>query len=162
MTFTYPPFYDVEQSVGNGDYPNRGTDVMLVQFLLFTIMYDSTWPLPAPLPGPDLPDTGSGLDAVYPIDGVVKEDLGAWIRAFQSFANAHGLGPVTVDGVVSHGGAAWGRVKPRATNWWTVHAMNHVLFLGDKSRFCNLPTDSSLPDDLKQALAFLTNIDPIP
>ncbi len=162
MTFTYPPFYDVEQSVGNGTYPNSENDVRLVQFFLYTIMYDSRWPLPSGLPGPDIPAVGSGLDAIFPIDGVVKPDLGAWIGAFQTFANDNDLGPVTADGVVSHGGAAWGRVKPRAANWWTIHVMNHVLFLGDRVRFVSLPTDEAVPDDLKQALTFVTDIDPLP
>lgn len=55
MTYTYAPFYDVEASVGNGNYLNSQLDVMLVQFLLFSIMYDSNWPLPPPRGGPDLP-----------------------------------------------------------------------------------------------------------
>jgi len=106
VTFTYPPFYDVEASVGNGSYPNRQLDVLLVQFLLFSIMYDGNWPVPQGLPTPDYPILEDGIEAIYPQDGVVRSNLGVWIGAFQTYANASGLGSLDVDGVVSHGGAA--------------------------------------------------------
>jgi hypothetical protein len=162
VTYTYAPFYDVEASVGNGNYLNSQLDVMLVQFLLFSIMYDSNWPLPPPLGGPDLPAHEHAIDAIFPEDGVVRWDLGEWISAFQTYANANGLGPLAVDGVVSHGGAAWGQVKPRAQNFWTIHALNHILFRSDPARFCALTTDAAVPPALQQSLTFMVNTDPAP
>jgi len=158
MPFTYPPFYDVQTPVGNGA-PNQDPDVMLVQYFLFSIYIDEGWPLPF---GPEPPDDVSDAGAIQPIDGVASPDLGKWISAFQAFANDNGLGTLQVDGIVSHGGAAWGHVKPRAANWSAIHAMNHVLFLSNKERFWSLPSDPSVPAPLQEEMAFVVNIDPVP
>jgi hypothetical protein len=45
MTYTYPPFYDIEASVGDSS-SNREFDVMLVQYFLFSIMVDPSWVIP--------------------------------------------------------------------------------------------------------------------
>lgn len=158
MTFTYPPFYDVEVSVGNGA-ANQTVDVMLVQYFLFSILIDASWPLAF---APVVPADVTGPGAIFPVDGEYQSDLALWTSAFQQFANANGMGTLTVDGVVSHGGAAWGRVKPRAANWWTIHAMNHLLFVSDKERFRNLPSDASIPGPLQEALRFMVDVDPVP
>lgn len=159
MTYTYPPFYDVESSVGEGASPNGESDVMLVQYLLYYTLVDSTWPMPF---GPQFPPGVNGLDAIFPIQGTATAELGSWIRTFQSVANANDLGPLAVDGIVSHGGAAWGQVKPRAANWFAIHALNHLLFQADQDRFWNLATDDTVPPALQQALALRTDLDPVP
>ena len=162
MTFTYPPFYDVESSVGNGDYPNSQLDVMLVQYLLFSAMYDSSWPLPPTWGQVDPLTSEHAIDSIYPQDGVVGPHLSDWILAFQTYTVSQGHGQLTVDGVISHGGAAWGRTKPRATNFWTIHALNDYLFRSDRARFCTLATDPSVPTPLQEGLGLVVNIDPVP
>jgi hypothetical protein len=155
MALTYAPFYDVEYPVGTNKM-NASTDVMLVQYFLFHILVGSNWNIPY---GPWVPESG-GPAAIFPIDGVFKPGLVDWIKAFQTFANNNGLGPLFVDGFVSHGGAAWGRHKPKAQRWYTIHAMNNVLFLANKQRFFNLAKDPTVPAALQTALdTMLVNTD---
>lgn len=147
MALTYAPFYDVEYAVGQSK-TNASTDVMLVQYFLFYGLVDPSWNVPL---GPWVPQSGGAGD-IFPLDGVFKPGLEEWIKAFQTFANMNGLGPLFVDGFVSHGGAAWGRHKPKAQKWYTIHAMNHVLFLANKQRFYNLAADPTVPGTLRGAL----------
>jgi hypothetical protein len=161
VPYVYPPFYDVQESVGGGHSPNRELDVMLVQYLLFSIYFDDEWPLPF---GPEIPGDVAGPGAIQPIDGMAKPELSAWIRHFQKFANSNGFGSLDVDGIVSHRGAAWGRIKPRASNFWTIHAINNVLFRSNKEKFHGLSTDSGVPKALRTEIdiPFQVDIDPVP
>ena len=147
MAHTIAPFYAIDASVGKLA-TNNTQDVMLVQFFLFSILIDPSWPTPW---GPWVPQ-GIGPEAIYPADGVYRPALVDWIRTFQEYANMNGQGPLIVDGVVSYGGRGWGDRATTTRRWHAIHAMNHILFLTNKARFCDLPNDGSLPGGLKGAL----------
>src|ERR1700686_3752231 len=95
--------YDIGRSVGkNGT--NNPSDVMLVQFFLFSIFMNSGFPIAGKF----------GLDqaldpkAIFPINGVATPELNRWIEMFQRLANEAGQGPLFVDGRVDPSNVGWG------------------------------------------------------
>jgi len=149
MAMQAAPYYDVMDNVGPG-CPNYISDVQLVQYFLFTITTLNPWNVPAVF-APFTPPSVFGQAALYPYSGVYTPELSDWIRGFQAAANQQGFGPLIVDGKVNAANRLWGR-RNVSNRWYTILAMNDVLFRADKTRFLHLPNDPSLPVPLQSFL----------
>ncbi len=155
MSYTVPPFYDIGAAVGTNK-TNEASDVMLIQFFLFFIMISPGWGITR-MSGP-LPSTQMS-QAVFPHDGIFRPALADMIKLFQSAANQAGLGPLVADGIASPGAVAWGRTdKNKTRRWYSIHAMNDILWRANNKRFLNLPQDTTVPAPLRKALSLQTNI----
>ena len=100
-----------------------------------------------------MPANGAG--ALFPLNGVFTPKLIEWIEAFQKAANDQGLGPLFVDGRISHAGTAWGNRQPTTHKRYTIQVLNEILFKSSKNRFWDLFQDPSFPPQLRQELGVL-------
>ncbi|PWR20743.1 hypothetical protein DES42_107191 [Zavarzinia compransoris] len=163
MAIAIAPFYNVQYAVGPGK-PNVDTDVMLVQYMLFTICV-STGPCwmgsnPNPIGGSVLigPTAGGkGGDGIYPVDGKFTSRTSDWIKAFQSVANQRSLGPLTVDGIVNRAPIGWGKPQAKKTGgWYTIQALNRCLQVMNGRTFRNFVEKATdAPAALRERLGFV-------
>lgn len=153
MGITIAPFYNVTQAVGRGA---RGysTDIMLVQYMLFKICIN-------PRPhfdrnigtfGPVLTGPNGGR-CLFPFTGEYSTDLDEWIAAFQQAANQRGFGPLVVDGKINRAPIGWGK-SSRGTGgqWYTIQAMNLILFQTMQQPYTVFPDLSDVPAALSTEL----------
>ena len=150
MPIGYAPLYDVTHAVGRGG-SNDKLDVMLVQFFLFSIYLDSGWPVESIFRVDVMPRDGG--KAIFPMNGTFTPGLITWIEAFQQASNQQGLGPLSVDGKISHAGTAWGNRHPTIHKKYTIQVLNELLFKSSKNRYWNLFQDPSFPGPLRQELS---------
>ena len=150
MPIGYAPLYDVTHAVGRGG-SNDKLDVMLVQFFLFSIYLDSGWPMESIFRVDVMPRDGG--KAIFPMNGTFTPGLITWIEAFQQASNQQGLGPLSVDGKISHAGTAWGNRHPTIHKKYTIQVLNELLFKSSKNRYWNLFQDPSFPGPLRQELS---------
>lgn len=152
MAITMAPFYNVNAAVGKG-CQNYRTDVMLVQYMLFYICIQSRphWDENHSFWTPNAPPLGP--QAIFPFTGDYNPELDAWIRDFQETANERGFGPLTVDGRINRAPVGWGRPsKLGVGHWYTLQAMNRVLYGCSPRSFANLPQLSDVPAPLSADL----------
>lgn len=155
MAITMAPFYNVQGSVGSGGTNSR-SDVMLVQYMLWHICIQTrpnwdrnyVWT-------PFDPDGVHGPRAIFPCDGKYTSDLDKWIRCFQQTANERGMGPLTVDGRVNRAPVGWGKPsKLGPGKWYTLQAMNRLMYAMNADSFARLPQLDDVPPELKNDLRF--------
>ena len=147
MPFTIAPFYNVQYTVGRGG-TNYPTDVMLVQYMIWKTCVQSSPYFgrndgifaPYPVYPPDVDNT----DAIQNFDGFYTPELGDWIEAFQLAANQRGFGTLTVDGRVARAPVGWGK-NARAGVWYTIQALNLLMFRQSEQPYANLPDLSDVP-----------------
>jgi len=152
MAITMAPFYNVNARVGPGG-ANNPTDVMLVQYMLFTICIQPRphWDKQSNIFTPTAPDCGPG--AIFPYTGVYAPELERWIRNFQETANQRGYGPLTVDGRVDPAPVGWGKPSGGGgPKWYTLQALNRLLYAFNPDSFANFPNLSDVPGPLAAAL----------
>jgi hypothetical protein len=157
MVMFHAPFYNVHANVGPSTALMQA-DVQLVQYFLFFICIGSspTWPGGFSQFGVTAPAGVDGANALFPFTGKFTPDLGKWIRHFQVVANARGFGPLTVDGAVNHAKTSWGHPPVPNAGWFTIQAMNHLMFLKNQKAFVNLVDVDDLPPAVKKDIKALT------
>lgn len=143
--------YELSGSVGRNGSNFKG-DVMLVQYLLFSIYVGTTFPTPF-----EILSTALKPAALVPTNGSFSPDLITWIVTFQKDANEKGFGPLVADGRVDPGKAAWGLKTARSTGRKTIMALNQVLVNGNRDVFERL-TDPQMPGELRNLLLVATSI----
>jgi len=152
MAFTIVPFYNVDSTVGGGS--GLKTDVMLVQYMLFhvCIMQIPHFGRNLGRFGPTAP-AGIGPDAIFPFTGLYTPDLDKWILNFQQHANRKGYGPLTTDGRVNRAPVGWGKNGGgSAGHWYTIQALNLLMYETSEGSYSDLPTLSDVPAELKKEL----------
>jgi hypothetical protein len=150
MALAIAPFYNVNYAVGAGR-PNDRADVMLVQYFLFHIMINfdgwrnnrGNWTPAAPNIGPA---------AIFPYTGLYTPDLTLWIRCFQRTANERGDGPLATDGVIDRAHVGWGNPAKPGHGWYTIQAMNRLMWRFNSDAFRNLAEVADLPAEVKADL----------
>jgi hypothetical protein len=153
MAFTIVPFYNVQSPVGRG-VGGQGTDVMLVQYMLFHVCIQrrphftrniGIFPPTAP--------PGIGPAAIFPFDGIYRPDLDKWITTFQSTATARGYGPLVVDGRIDRASVGWGKKSSgKAGGWRTIQALNLLMYQTCEVPYTQLPDLSDVPGALASEL----------
>jgi hypothetical protein len=153
MAFKIAPFYNVQNSVGRG-VGGSGSDVMLVQYMLFHVCIQPNphfsnnrgeWTPVAP--------AGAGPGAIFPFDGIYRPELDDWIAVFQGAANRRGMGQLTIDGRINRAPVGWGkRSKQRAGRWFTIQALNELMWRFSEKPYSDLPNLSDIPGQLKTDL----------
>jgi len=151
MAFTVSAFFNVQEAVGH-NCQNYQTDVMLVQYMLFHACIQSVpnftrnvgrFPVNAPSVGPN---------AIFPHNGAYTRDLDEWIKSFQSTANRSGLGQLTEDGRVNRAPVGWDKGAGGSGTWFTIQALNYVLYTKADKPYSNLADFSDVPPPLAQEL----------
>jgi hypothetical protein len=148
MAITMAPFYNVNSAVGPA-CQNFASDVMLVQYMLFHICVQPVphWDKQHNVWTPNSP--GIGPQAIFPYTGIYTPELERWIGNFQLTANERGYGPLKVDGRINRAPVGWGRPsKAIGAHWYTLQAMNRLLYQFNADSFANLPNLSDLPASL--------------
>jgi hypothetical protein len=143
--------YELSGSVGRGG-SNFDTDVMLIQYLLFSIYIGTTFRTPFEILSSALKPA-----ALFPISGKFTPDMTTWIVTFQQDANQKGLGPLVADGRIDPGKAGWGLRTGRSTGRKTIMALNQVLVNANRDIFEKL-TDPNMPGALRAKLSVATSI----
>jgi hypothetical protein len=88
-----------------------------------------------------------GPRAIFPFNGQYTPELDKWIETFQQTANTQGYGPLTVDGRVSPAPVGWGK-KAKGGGWYTIQALNLLMFKTCEQRYSALPDLSDIPRQL--------------
>ena len=155
MALTVVPFYTVQSAVGRGR--GIGTDVMLVQYMLFHVCLQSR-PFFTRNPGlfPSTAPRSVGPAAIFPFNGVYTPELDKWIMTFQQTANERGFGPLTVDGQINPPSVGWGR-KPHVSggHWYTIQALNILMYQKCERPYTELPNLSDVPAALAKDLTIV-------
>jgi hypothetical protein len=129
---------------------------MLVQYMLFKVCIQ-----PRPfftrnvgIFGPTMPSDVNDALAIFPYSGKYSPDLDKWIRNFQASANASRYGPLTVDGRINRAPVGWGKKSMGATggHWYTIQALNLLMFQMCEGPYSELPRLSDVPAQLAQEL----------
>ena len=151
MAIVIAPFYNVQYAVGKG-LSNFSTDVMLVQYFLFHICVNPVphWTGNRGNWTPVLLLSGPG--AIFPFNGVYTPELSDWIAVFQRAANERGLGPLTVDGRVNRAPVGWGKKSSGKATWYTLQAMNFLMWRFNDKAFASLGNVSDIPGALAKDL----------
>jgi hypothetical protein len=154
MALTVVPFYTIQSPVGLGS--GFGTDVMLVQYMLFHVCVQ---PIPffgrnLGLFGPTAPAVGPA--AIFAFTGVYTPELDQWILTFQQTANQRGFGPLTEDGQINPAPVGWGQ-KPHVSgaHWYTIQALNLLMYQRYERPYTELPTFSDVPAALAKDLTLV-------
>jgi hypothetical protein len=151
MAFTVAAFFNVQGSVGRNGH-NSETDVMLVQYMLFHACIQSVPNFTRNIGNFPVNSPGIGPGAIFPTNGVYTSELDEWIRSFQRTANQSGLGPLTEDGRVDRAPVGWGKGSSAAGTWYTIQALNYVLFTKAERPYSTLADFSDVPPRLAQEL----------
>ncbi len=153
MAMTIAPFYNVQEAVGRGA-GGYATDIMLVQYMLFKICIN-----PRPYFDRNLGTFGpvlsgpNGGRALFPYTGVYSPDLDQWIMAFQKAANERGYGPLVADGKINRAPVGWGkRGSGSGGRWYTIQAMNLIMYRTAVQPYSSLPDLSDVPGALADEL----------
>ena len=151
MVLFNAPFYNLHAAVGPSSATMR-SDVFLVQYFIFFICIGSskTWPGGFGPFGPTAPSDVNGSEGLFPFSGQFTPALGKWIRNFQTVANRRGFGPLTVDGAVHPAKVHWGHPPAGATGWFTIQALNHIMFMKNKDAFVSLANVDDVPAPVKE------------
>lgn len=153
LALTIVPFYNVQAPVGRGA-GGATTDVMLVQYMLFHVCVQSSphFGRNAGVFGPTSPP-GIGPRALFPFTGIYTPELDEWILTFQRSANSRGYGRLVEDGKISRAPVGWGkRSKHRDSKWYTLQALNYIMYQKCEQPYTRLPDLSDIPAPLASDL----------
>jgi hypothetical protein len=139
--------YELSSSVGRGTANSSRSDIMLVQYFLFSIYIGTKFKTSF-----EIQSTALNPAALFPTNGIFTPDLVAWIVTFQQDANQKGFGPLVADGRIDPGKAAWGIRQGRSTSHKTIMALNQVLVNADGDTFERL-TDPNMSTELRSLLS---------
>jgi len=152
MALTIAPFYNVQQVVGQGG-SNLRSDVMLVQYMLFHICVSPTPHWDANHGSFSLLLLSKGPGALFPFTGEFTPDLAEWIAVFQDHGTRRGEGPMSIDGRINRAPVGWGKPMAARSGWYTIQAMNRLMWRFNSRSFAVLPTLSDVPPALAADLS---------